>query len=221
MPRDTGTGIYSTPAGTDGIPNRTISSTAYNLNVHDVETDLNTPRPIIAGGTGAADAAAALQNARRHAQARHRAMLSAAGRAKHDRPTDAAAGERQSALDQGKLGDYTRCWRDAGAHWQYRQYVLLHLRLHECRRDDAGIFHGQPMPCRPAPACKIKTGDPTRTLVGMAAAWPSNSTWSANFTDVARCSIRRTRLIPFRSRQHHNHEHDAHADRGGLTTFAS
>ena len=62
MPRDTGTGIYSTPAGTDGIPNRTISSTAYNLNVHDVESDLNTARPIIAGGTGATDAATAVKN---------------------------------------------------------------------------------------------------------------------------------------------------------------
>jgi hypothetical protein len=61
MPRD-GIGIYTTPPGTDGIPNQTISSSAYNVNVHDVEFDLNLPRPIIAGGTGAVNADDALTN---------------------------------------------------------------------------------------------------------------------------------------------------------------
>lgn len=55
MPRD-GSGIYSTLAGTDGIPDRTIESARYNANVHDVEADLNAPRPIVAGGTGATNA---------------------------------------------------------------------------------------------------------------------------------------------------------------------
>lgn len=61
MPRN-GSGIYSTPPGTDGIPDNTIASTPYNFNVHDVESDLNFPRPIVAGGTGSSTAAGALAN---------------------------------------------------------------------------------------------------------------------------------------------------------------
>jgi hypothetical protein len=60
MPRVAG--IYSRPAGTDGVPNATISSTAYNANVADVEQDLNLPRPVVAGGTGASSADTALAN---------------------------------------------------------------------------------------------------------------------------------------------------------------
>src|SRR4029077_9987022 len=59
MPRD-GSGVYSTPAGTHGTPKTTILSAAYNNNVDDVAVDLNTPRPIVAGGTGAATAAGAM-----------------------------------------------------------------------------------------------------------------------------------------------------------------
>jgi Chaperone of endosialidase len=61
MPRD-GSGIYTTFAGTDGISGATIPSTPYNRNVHDVEQDLNAPRPIVAGGTGASNATQALIN---------------------------------------------------------------------------------------------------------------------------------------------------------------
>jgi hypothetical protein len=61
MPRD-GSGIYSTLVGTDGIPDRTIESARYNANVHDVEADLNAPRPIVAGGTGATNARDAINN---------------------------------------------------------------------------------------------------------------------------------------------------------------
>jgi Chaperone of endosialidase len=61
MPRNP-LGVYSRPPGTDAISNRTISSAAYNANVIDVETDLNLPRPISAGGTGASDAAGAITN---------------------------------------------------------------------------------------------------------------------------------------------------------------
>jgi hypothetical protein len=60
MPRTSD--IYSVPPGTDGVPNTTISSSAYNSFVHDVETDLNTPRPVIAGGTGANNATQARVN---------------------------------------------------------------------------------------------------------------------------------------------------------------
>ena len=51
MPRD-GANIYTRPAGTDGVPNATILSAAYNVYVADVEVDLNAPRPVVAGGTG-------------------------------------------------------------------------------------------------------------------------------------------------------------------------
>jgi hypothetical protein len=61
MPRD-GSGVYTTLAGTHGIPDTTIASTPYNLNVDDVATDLNAPRPIIAGGTGSSTAAGARDN---------------------------------------------------------------------------------------------------------------------------------------------------------------
>jgi hypothetical protein len=60
MPRD-GSGIYSQPfpiveEGT------TIESAVYNGYTTDVTTDLNTPRPIVAGGTGASSADGALNN---------------------------------------------------------------------------------------------------------------------------------------------------------------
>jgi hypothetical protein len=61
MPRDP-SGIYTLPPGTDAIPNRTILSSPYNLSVHDIEADLNTPRPVISGGTGSSTASGALTN---------------------------------------------------------------------------------------------------------------------------------------------------------------
>jgi hypothetical protein len=61
MPRD-GSGVFHVYTGTDGIANQTIYSAPYNANVHDIEQDLNTPRPIVAGGTGAANAADAMTN---------------------------------------------------------------------------------------------------------------------------------------------------------------
>ena len=61
MPRD-GSGIYTTPDGTTAVPDTTIESAKYNANVNDVAADLNAPRPIVAGGTGAASAATARTN---------------------------------------------------------------------------------------------------------------------------------------------------------------
>jgi hypothetical protein len=61
MPRNS-SGLYYTLAGTDGEPGRTIESAKYNANVHDVEQDLNTPRPVIAGGTGATKVEDAARN---------------------------------------------------------------------------------------------------------------------------------------------------------------
>jgi len=59
MPRD-GSGIFYNPLGTEGIPDTTIESAKYNGYINDVAQDLNAPRPIIAGGTGAQNAADAL-----------------------------------------------------------------------------------------------------------------------------------------------------------------
>jgi Chaperone of endosialidase len=61
MPRD-GSFVYAIPPGTEGIPDTTIASAKYNGFAHDVETDLNTPRPVLAGGTGANNALAARDN---------------------------------------------------------------------------------------------------------------------------------------------------------------
>jgi hypothetical protein len=61
MPRD-GSHIYTVPGGTDGVPDQPVYSTPYNGFVHDVEQDLNTPRPILAGGTAAINARDAMIN---------------------------------------------------------------------------------------------------------------------------------------------------------------
>jgi microcystin-dependent protein len=49
----------SWPANGDAIPNQPILSAAYNVRMADLLADLNRPRPISAGGTGASNAAAA------------------------------------------------------------------------------------------------------------------------------------------------------------------
>ena len=61
MPRNV-SGIYAIPPGTEGFPDTTIESEKYNDYIHDVEKDLNDPRPIVAGGTGANNADGALAN---------------------------------------------------------------------------------------------------------------------------------------------------------------
>ncbi|UXS69157.1 hypothetical protein FY145_01015 [Agrobacterium tumefaciens] len=58
MPRN-GSGVYSKPAGTTAVPNTTIESAKFNQVVDDIAQDLNFPRPITAGGTGASSVAAA------------------------------------------------------------------------------------------------------------------------------------------------------------------
>ena len=59
MPRD-GSQVYHIPLGTEGAPDTTIESAKYNTFAHDVEQDLNTPRPIVAGGTGSSNPASAI-----------------------------------------------------------------------------------------------------------------------------------------------------------------
>jgi hypothetical protein len=51
MPRDA-SNVYHVPPGSDGTPNTVISSARYNTLIHDLESDANNPRPIVAGGTG-------------------------------------------------------------------------------------------------------------------------------------------------------------------------
>ena len=59
MPRSGG-GVYSKPAGTTAVASTTIESAKYNSVIDDLVTDANTPRPVVAGGTGATSAAGAL-----------------------------------------------------------------------------------------------------------------------------------------------------------------
>lgn len=59
MPRN-GLGVFSLPAGTAAVPNTTIKSADYNSALNDLAADMNKPRPIVAGGTGASTAGAAL-----------------------------------------------------------------------------------------------------------------------------------------------------------------
>lgn len=54
-----GNGVYSKPAGIDASPDTTIESADWNSFTADVEQDLNTARPIVAGGTGKTTAVAA------------------------------------------------------------------------------------------------------------------------------------------------------------------
>jgi len=62
MPQD-GSNNYQYPPGTPGIPDTTIESEAYNTFLDDlVLNDLNIPRPVHRGGTGASTADAALVN---------------------------------------------------------------------------------------------------------------------------------------------------------------
>jgi hypothetical protein len=58
MPRD-GNDLYSKAAGTTAVANETITSTQFNSTIDDIVEDLNAPRPLSAGGTGATSASTA------------------------------------------------------------------------------------------------------------------------------------------------------------------
>lgn len=60
MPRS-GAGIYTFPAGSVAVPNTPISSVAHNAILTDLQADLNAPRPVSAGGTGATSPASAFE----------------------------------------------------------------------------------------------------------------------------------------------------------------
>lgn len=61
MPRN-GSGVYSKVPGTEAVSGQAASSSDYNAQVDDLVADANAARPIVAGGTGAATAAAARTN---------------------------------------------------------------------------------------------------------------------------------------------------------------
>lgn len=54
-----GAGVYSLPAGSTIANGDTSDASDLNTPLQDIETDLNTARPIVAGGTGATSASAA------------------------------------------------------------------------------------------------------------------------------------------------------------------
>lgn len=60
MPRSND--VYAPPSGTTGVPQTPISSASYNAFVADLTADLNAPRPIVAGGTGASTSQGAIDN---------------------------------------------------------------------------------------------------------------------------------------------------------------
>jgi len=57
-----GSGVYSLPAGSTVTNGDTSDATDLNTPLADIEADLNVARPIVAGGTGASSASAALVN---------------------------------------------------------------------------------------------------------------------------------------------------------------
>lgn len=61
MPRN-GSNTYSKPAGTTAVAGTAIESAKFNAVVDDIAADLNVPRPIVAGGTGASTASGARTN---------------------------------------------------------------------------------------------------------------------------------------------------------------
>jgi hypothetical protein len=57
-----GSGVYSLPAGSTVTNGDVSDATDLNTPLADIEADLNTPRPVVAGGTGADSAAGARTN---------------------------------------------------------------------------------------------------------------------------------------------------------------
>jgi hypothetical protein len=57
-----GSGVYTLPAGYLATTGASATSSQHNEPLEDLETDMNTARPIVAGGTGATTAAGARSN---------------------------------------------------------------------------------------------------------------------------------------------------------------
>lgn len=56
-----GAGVYSLPSGSTATDGQTIQASVHNTPLEDIETDMNTARPVVAGGTGATSALGALK----------------------------------------------------------------------------------------------------------------------------------------------------------------
>ena len=57
-----GAGVYTKPAGTTAVPNTVIESSKFNQVIDDIAADLNTPRPVVAGGSGSGTVSGAQTN---------------------------------------------------------------------------------------------------------------------------------------------------------------
>lgn len=57
-----GAGVYTLPPGTAATANATATASQFNSRFNDLETDANTARPVVAGGTGATTASTARTN---------------------------------------------------------------------------------------------------------------------------------------------------------------
>lgn len=57
-----GSGVYSLPSGYAAATGETATAAQHNDPLEDLQTDMNTARPLVAGGTGATTAAAARDN---------------------------------------------------------------------------------------------------------------------------------------------------------------
>jgi len=57
-----GSGTYSLPVGYEATTGGTATATQHNAPLEDLATDMNTPRPVVAGGTGATNAENARSN---------------------------------------------------------------------------------------------------------------------------------------------------------------
>lgn len=61
MPRN-GAGVFSLPITYEAVPGETILAAQHNDPLEDLEQDMNTARPVVAGGTGATTASGAATN---------------------------------------------------------------------------------------------------------------------------------------------------------------
>lgn len=57
-----GSGVYSLPVGYEATANQTATATQHNTPLEDLQDDANAARPVVAGGTGATNAADARAN---------------------------------------------------------------------------------------------------------------------------------------------------------------
>lgn len=107
MPRN-GSGVFEKLAGTTAVANTTIQSSLFNSFADDIVADLNTDRPIVAGGTGASNAADAKVNLEVVTSATGSARLPTGTTAQRD--TTPAAGYLRHNTTTGAFEGYGTSW---------------------------------------------------------------------------------------------------------------